>query len=154
MRPCLMLLHVLKLASEALSNDCGVRTTRCDCALNATDSCRRSMTSVTAVCTTKNVRQVATDFRSCISCCRRFSQAHNDIATDFPNCCQCILHTLKIMYWDTLFFQTARIDDFGGGLPVTCDHRPGLPIPNQSLSKNARKLGMGRGSEEGGASLP
>ena len=25
-----MLLHVLKLASEALSNDCGVRTTGCD----------------------------------------------------------------------------------------------------------------------------
>ena len=41
MRPCLMLLQVLKLASEAQSSDCGVRTTRKDCALNATDSCRR-----------------------------------------------------------------------------------------------------------------
>ena len=34
------------------------------------------------------------------------------------------------------------------------DHRPGAAIPNESLRKKTRKLGMGRGSEEGEASLP
>ena len=32
--------------------------------------------------------------------------------------------------------------------------RPGAAIPNESLREKTRKLGMGRGSEEGGASLP
>ena len=61
------------------------------------------------------------------------------------------LHALKI-HWQ--IFQSARIGDCGGGHPVTCDHRLGLPIPNERLSKNTRKMGMGRGREEGGASLP
>ena len=103
------------------------------------------VTSVIAICTTKNVRQVATDFRSCISCCRRFSHAHEDVATDFPKCCQHIFARTEI-YWHRAVLV----------LDLEASRRPSTlaTIPNERLRKKTRKLGMGRGSEEGGASLP
>ena len=100
------------------------------------------LTSVIAVCTTKNVRQVATDFRSCISRCRRFSHTHEDVATDFPKCCQHIFARTEI-YWHRAVLV----------LDLEASRRPStlaVTIPNQRLRKKTRKLGMGRGSEEGG----
>ena len=44
--------------------------------------------------------------------------------------------------------------DIGGGPRVTLRPSTWAAIPNESLREKTRKLGMGRGSEEGGASLP
>ena len=64
----------------------------------------------------------------------------------FLNVANTFLHALKIIYWH-------RVDLV---LDLEASRRPSTlaTIPNQRLRKKTRKLGMGRGSEEGGASLP
>ena len=44
--------------------------------------------------------------------------------------------------------------DIGGGPRMISRPPTWAAIPNEGLRKKTRKLGMGRGNEEGGASLP
>ena len=107
--------------------------------------------SVTEVCTTKNVRQVATDFRSCISCCRRFSQAHNDIATDFPNCCQHSFCTHLII---GTIFPNCRDRRFWWWTSGDLRPRPGRADPQRASKKEYPEIGDGPGQRGRGGLAP